>query len=60
MGRYGADNALAKAARHFSQVLDGKLSSSLRCSGYIIFGWGTKSLSLKFSKYRHFGQKCQI
>ena len=40
MGRYGAKNGPAKAARHFSQHLDGKLpqgSEALCPSGCIFF-----------------------
>jgi len=36
--RYGAKNGPTKTARHFSQLLDGKLPWGLGRSGYIIFG----------------------
>jgi len=37
MGRYGAKNGWSKVTKHFSLLLDGKLTFSLRRSGYIIF-----------------------
>ena len=48
MGRYGTKNGLSKAAKHFSLLSDGKLTCSLCCSGYIIFGWG---LNYQIKKY---------
>ena len=37
MGRYSAENGPFKVTKHFSLLLDGKLTCSLRRSGYIIF-----------------------
>ena len=37
IGRYGAENSPAKAARHFSQLLGGKLPWCLHRFGYVIF-----------------------
>ena len=37
MGRYGAEDSPSKFTRHFSLLLDGKLTCRLRHSGYVIF-----------------------
>ena len=37
MGRYGAENGPSKVTKHFSLLLDGKLTCTLRRSGYVIF-----------------------
>ena len=37
MGRYGAENSPYKVIKHFCLLLDGKLTCSLRRSGYVIF-----------------------
>ena len=44
MGRYGAENGSAKAAGHFSRLIDGKLPWLYRVTQY--FGWWTQSLNL--------------
>ena len=60
IGRYGAKNGLSKVTKHFSLLLDGKLTCSLRHSGYIIF-WLRDRIAkfktcqiLKKTKKRHF------
>ena len=37
MGRYGVENSPYKGIKHFCLLLDGKLTGSLRRSGYVIF-----------------------
>jgi len=36
MGRYGTKNCPSKVTKHFFLLLDGKLTCSLCCSGYVI------------------------
>jgi len=47
MGRYGTENGLSKVAKHFSLLLDGKLTCSVCYSGYIIFWLRTELPNLK-------------
>jgi len=50
MGRYGAENSPSKVTKHFSLLLDGKLTCSLHLSGYVIFWLRDQIAKLKLAK----------
>ena len=56
MGRYCDKNGPAKAARHFSQLLDSKLpqdSEALRRSGYIIYWLRDRMAKFKIRQFKY-------
>ena len=53
-GEDAIENRLRKVARHFSQLIDGKLPGSLRCSGDVFFwlrDWISKLKTRQIKKY---------
>ena len=52
-GRVWCQNVPAKAAGHFSQLLDAKLPWGSEALIMLCLGWGTASPNLKFAKFKN-------
>jgi len=59
-GRYGTENGPSKVARHFSQLIDGKLPCSLRRSRDIIFWLRDRIAKLKTRQIKKYDVLVEI
>ena len=60
MGRYGGENSPYKVTKHFSLLLDGKLTCSLHHSGYVIFWLRDRIAKFKTHQIKKYGVFAEI
>ena len=60
MGRHGTENCPSKVTKHFFLLLDGKLTRSLCCSGYVIFWLRDRTAKFKTHQIKKYSVFAEI